>query len=93
MASATDARRTRHLDESQNGRHSETVVLTLDLDQMTVQERIQAMEQLWNSLLQDEDGLESPSWHREVLDQRRQRIESGEARFLTIEELRKLKSA
>lgn len=69
------------------------MTITLDLDRMTVKERVQAMEQLWDSLLRDQDSLESPSWQRDVLDQRRRRIESGEAKFLTIDELKKLKSA
>ena len=59
---------------------------------MTVPERVHVMEQLWDSLLQDQNRLESPTWHRDVLEQRRRRIESGDAHFLTIEELKKLKS-
>lgn len=81
------------LDGIPQPRHSCGVTITIDLEQMTVPERVHVMEQLWDSLLQDHAHLESPAWHRDVLEQRRQRIESGAARFLTIEELKKLKSA
>lgn len=66
---------------------------TDEIAAMSVVERIQTMEQLWDSLLHDRVSLTSPPWHEEVLAERRRRIESGEARFLSLDELRKLKTA
>ena len=39
------------------------------IKKMTLVERLQAMELLWDSLSQDENELESPDWHHKVLAQ------------------------
>ncbi len=62
------------------------------ISKMTVLERIQTMEQLWDSLLHDQECLPSPAWHKDVLSERGRRIESGEAKFLSLDDLKKLKS-
>lgn len=56
---------------------------------MSRQERLVAMEQLWDALCHDEQELESPNWHRPVLESRRKKMSSPEARFYTLDELRK----
>ena len=55
--------------------------VTLPLSDMTVSEKLQLMEALWEDLSRNADAVESPEWHREVLEDREQRIASGEARF------------
>ncbi len=54
---------------------------TLPLNEMTVTEKLQAMEALWEDLSRNAAALESPEWHRDVLEARERRIASGEARF------------
>jgi len=54
---------------------------TLPLNEMTVAEKLQAMEALWEDLSRNADALESPEWHRDVLEARERRIASGESRF------------
>lgn len=58
-----------------------------DIKKMTTKERLEAMELLWDSLR--EESVESPTWHKSVLDERRTLIESGNAEFLTFSELKK----
>jgi hypothetical protein len=55
--------------------------LSLPLDEMTVTEKLQMMELLWEDLSRHADLIESPDWHRDVLDERERRIATGEARF------------
>jgi hypothetical protein len=55
--------------------------VTLPLNEMTVLEKLQLMEALWADLSRNPDALESPEWHREVLDERERRISEGETRF------------
>ena len=38
--------------------------------------------------LDDQDDTPSPEWHRDVLAQREAEIESGEATFLTLDQLK-----
>jgi putative addiction module component (TIGR02574 family) len=58
------------------------------IESMSVAERLQLMEQLWEALLRESPEPSSPEWHREVLARRKARAESGEAKFLTLEQLR-----
>lgn len=60
--------------------------VTLPLNDMTVSEKLQLMETLWEDLSRNADALESPEWHRDVLEERERRIASGEARFSDWEE-------
>ncbi len=53
---------------------------------MTLTERLQAMELLWQSLSAASAYVESPDWHGNVLAERLDRVEAGEARFLSLEE-------
>ena len=61
---------------------------TREIKGMSRAERLQAMEALWNSLLAEEAEIESPDWHRDVLQERKRKIESGEAEFISLDKLR-----
>ena len=51
------------------------------LEQMSVTEKIQMMESLWNDLCQKPDGIESPAWHQAMLTQREESLGAGEDAF------------
>jgi len=53
----------------------------LPLHEMTIQEKLAAMEALWEDLSRSPEAIESPEWHREILDERRQRVADGTSRF------------
>lgn len=61
-----------------------------EIENMSTEERLRAMEMLWDSLQKDADGLDSPAWHKEILEERRTKIESGEAEFVSLDEAKKL---
>ncbi len=61
---------------------------TTEIRKMSIIERLQTMEALWDSLVYDEAELESPQWHESILAERKRQIESGEAEFITIEQLK-----
>ena len=58
------------------------------LEKMSVTERLKAIDQLWDSLNRSGDEIPSPDWHQDVLADRKARAQSGEAKFLTLAELR-----
>ena len=60
----------------------------LEIKKMSRIERLQAMEALWDSLLDEEAEIESPEWHRDILKQRKRKIETGEAEFISLDKLR-----
>ena len=55
-----------------------TMSITLPLAEMTTAEKLDVMEALWTDLSREEGNLPSPDWHRDVLDQREARRQSGE---------------
>lgn len=58
-----------------------------ELKNLTVSERLEVIEVLWNSLQPDVD-ITSPDWHQEVLKQRVDKINGGEASFISVKKLR-----
>ena len=59
-----------------------------EITKMSPSERLETMENLWDALSHDVEEPKSPEWHEDVLDDRRKRIESGEAKFHTLEEVK-----
>lgn len=59
-----------------------------EIEKMTLEEKLEAMELLWKSISGQPDGVPSPRWHGDVISERLARIESGEAKFLSIQEAR-----
>ena len=59
---------------------------TLPLHEMALEEKLLAMEALWDDLSRSSDTLVSSSWHENVLCERQQRIDSGEASFMNWEQ-------
>ena len=53
----------------------------LPIDQMTLADKLRMMEELWDDLRTRADGVPVPQWHKDLLDERGQLIESGEAQF------------
>lgn len=54
---------------------------TLPLDKMSVEEKIQAMESLWDDLCRQAGGVVSPPWHEEVLAERDALHKRGDDEF------------
>ena len=61
----------------------------IPLEQMSVEEKLQAIEEIWADLARTPEQLPAPAWHAEVLQVREQRITEGRSRFLDIEEAKK----
>jgi len=59
-----------------------------EISKMSVLERLQTMEALWDSLTREPSGIKSPKWHEEILSDRKEKIESGNANFISLEELK-----
>lgn len=57
----------------------------LPLKDMSIQEKLAAMESLWEDLARTPEALESPAWHKDLLDERRQQLAEGQTRFVDWE--------
>ena len=59
------------------------------IDKMSVSEKVQTMEYLWTAL-SSVVAANPPSWHMDVLSERRRRVESGEESFMSLAESKRL---
>lgn len=55
---------------------------------MSMAERLQALEQLWDAVCRDDAEVPSPTWHAAVLEERQARAARGESRFLTLDQVK-----
>ena len=60
-----------------------------ELKELPVNERIILMEEIWDSLCHENVEIKSPSWHKDILDERMKLISSGKAEYISIKELKK----
>jgi hypothetical protein len=62
---------------------------SIPLEQMSVEEKLQAIEEIWADLAYTPESIPSPSWHADVLRAREKRISEGTSHFLDIDEAKK----
>jgi hypothetical protein len=58
---------------------------TLPIAQMTREEKLRALEALWEDLSRDCEQLPVPQWHKDVLAERERLVAQGKARFIDWE--------
>jgi hypothetical protein len=61
------------------------MAVDLPLAQMSVDDKLQAIELLWADLSRNPEQLASPAWHGEVLRSRREQVLQGQASFQSWE--------
>lgn len=62
--------------------------LELPLAQMSVTEKLDAIEEIWSDLCQSPENIPSPSWHADVLAAREREAHEGKTRFSPLAEVR-----
>ncbi len=60
-----------------------------EIQKMSNAERIQTMEALWEALCRQENEPISPDWHEDILSERLSKMESGQAKFYSLDEVKK----
>lgn len=56
--------------------------VNLPLEKMSIEEKIQTMETIWEDLCKKAESISSPSWHKNILEEREQAIENGKEEFI-----------
>lgn len=54
---------------------------TLAIDKLNTEEKIFTMEQIWDDLCHQADVMQSPDWHKSILQSRMKIAESGDAQY------------
>ena len=57
----------------------------LNVEQMTLEEKLRAMETLWENLSRREEDIPVPQWHKDLLDERESLVKKGKAKFMDWE--------
>ena len=55
--------------------------ITLALDEMTLHEKLAAMELLWDDLAHNPEGITSPDWHENIVIERQRMADGGTSKF------------
>ena len=55
------------------------------IPKLSVEEKLQTMEALWQSLSSKPEAVKSPAWHEKELRDRERVIESGKSKFIDWE--------
>lgn len=61
----------------------------LQIDQMTIAEKLRVMEELWDDLRTRAADVPVPQWHKDLLEERERLVETGEAHFADWETAKK----
>lgn len=56
------------------------------LSDLTFSQKLNLMETIWDEITTDDKQLESPDWHKDILNDRENALESGKAKFSDWEE-------
>jgi hypothetical protein len=62
---------------------------TETIQAMSLTEKVETMERLWDSISHAGKEPESPVWHEQVVRERQQRYRSGEGETVSLSELKK----
>ena len=52
------------------------------LDEMTISDKLYAMEQIWEDLCRNAENVPSPNWHGDILQVREARVKEGSSQFI-----------
>ncbi|OHB47233.1 MAG: hypothetical protein A2106_01830 [Planctomycetes bacterium GWF2_40_8] len=63
--------------------------ITLPLEKMTTEDKIRTMETIWDDLCKKAESIPSPSWHKDILEEREKVIENGKEEFIDWSEAKK----
>ncbi len=63
--------------------------MSLNLHEMTTEEKLRTMEMLWDDICRNIPEFPSPVWHEQLLKEREQHVREGKDRFVDWEQAKK----
>jgi hypothetical protein len=54
------------------------MITEAEVKRMPLNQKLRIMEMIWEDLSRDEDTVESPSWHQNIVKEREKGLESGD---------------
>ncbi len=65
------------------------MAVTLHLETMSIEEKMQTMESIWEDLCKTADSISSPPWHEKILTDREESVKRGDGQFVEWETAKK----
>ena len=59
-----------------------------EIKKLNPKEKIILMNEIWESFEDTDKAIESPDWHKEVLDERISKMNNNDAKYISLEELK-----
>jgi len=63
--------------------------MNIEIDSLSIPEKLALVDQIWSSIGRDAENVPSPDWHKELLEERLRRLDSGEASVSSLADLKK----
>ena len=63
--------------------------MTINVNEMTTEEKLKAMEELWDDICRSVPDLSSPNWHGNILKKREEVLKEGKDRFINWEQAKR----
>jgi len=63
--------------------------MSLKLNEMTTEEKLGAMEMLWDDICRNIPELPSPAWHENILKEREKNLREGKDKFVDWDQAKK----
>jgi len=63
--------------------------MTINLKDMTTEEKLKAMEMLWDDICRNIPDFSSPAWHEQILREREERLKQGKEKVLDWNQVKK----
>ena len=63
--------------------------MNIEIETLSIAEKLALVDRIWSSLQSDPENVPSPAWHKELLEERVRRLESGEATVSPLSDVRK----
>lgn len=63
--------------------------MNIEIESLSVPERLALVDRIWSSLHSNPGDVPSPDWHKELLEERARRLDSGEATVSSLADVKK----
>ena len=70
-------------------KENEDMGIALSVEKMSIEEKFQTMETIWDDLCKKADSISSPPWHEKVLNDRENAISNGDDVFIDLHSAKK----
>ena len=62
---------------------------TIETKHLSREEKLRVMEAIWEDLLNEEEQIESPDWHKKALQETEHRLSSGQEKIVDWQDAKK----